>query len=99
LNGYEWGFVSREAKDLILKLLQTNPEKRLSAAEALEHPWFKTNYKPKFTGVDPTIANLLKNFRSEKKFKTEVLKVMVNYLTEQELKKLHDTFSYFDKDN
>ena len=34
-----WAQVSEAAKDLVTKLLHPNPEKRLSAAEALEHPW------------------------------------------------------------
>ena len=32
---------SDEVKDLLNKLLEKNPEKRPSAMEALEHPWFK----------------------------------------------------------
>jgi len=71
----------------------------LTAAQALEHKWFKEKYHSKYHEVDPTIGNLLRNFRSEKKFKNEVLNVMVNFLTEEELKKLHSTFSYFDKDD
>lgn len=39
-EGEEWQTISKEAKDLIKKLI-TRPEKRLTAQEALEHPWFK----------------------------------------------------------
>ena len=39
-DGEEWEDVSKEAKDLIKKLIIT-PEKRLTAEEALEHKWFK----------------------------------------------------------
>ena len=39
-DGEEWEDVSKEAKDLIKKLI-TTPEKRLTAEEALEHKWFK----------------------------------------------------------
>jgi len=34
-----WDDVSDEAKDLISKLLVTDPDKRMTAKEALEHPW------------------------------------------------------------
>jgi len=34
-----WTMVSAEAKDLIQRLLVVNPKERLSAAEALKHPW------------------------------------------------------------
>jgi calcium-dependent protein kinase len=38
-----WNKISNEAKNLVLKLLQVNPNKRLSAKEALEDIWFKKN--------------------------------------------------------
>ena len=34
--------LSEESKDLITKLLEYNPNKRISASDALNHPWFKT---------------------------------------------------------
>ena len=39
-DGEEWEIVSKEAKDLIKKLI-AKPEKRLSAQEALEHKWIR----------------------------------------------------------
>ena len=39
-DGEEWNEISKEAKDLIKKLI-CKPEKRLTAQEALEHKWFK----------------------------------------------------------
>ena len=33
--------VSKECKDLISKLLVNDPKKRITAAQALEHPWIK----------------------------------------------------------
>ena len=36
-----WIKASKEVKDLIQKLLVYNPKKRLTAIEALKHPWFK----------------------------------------------------------
>jgi serine/threonine protein kinase len=38
---YEWDNVSQEAKDLILKLLEKDPSKRLTCDEALESKWFQ----------------------------------------------------------
>ena len=34
--------VSNDAKDLLLKMLQKDPVKRVSADEALKHPWFRS---------------------------------------------------------
>ena len=36
-----WKKASKEVKDLIQKLLIYNPKKRLTALQALRHPWFK----------------------------------------------------------
>ena len=36
-----WRGISREAKDLVFKLLQYDPHARLSARQVLEHPWIK----------------------------------------------------------
>ena len=33
--------VSDDAKDLLLRLTDINPKKRISTAKALEHRWFK----------------------------------------------------------
>lgn len=35
----EWDTVTPEAKDLINKMLTINPAKRITASEALKHPW------------------------------------------------------------
>lgn len=38
--GARWRGVSEPLKDLICSLLEKDPEQRLTAAQALEHPWF-----------------------------------------------------------
>lgn len=35
----EWDTVTPEAKDLINKMLTINPAKRVTATDALKHPW------------------------------------------------------------
>ncbi|CAD7935648.1 unnamed protein product, partial [Amoebophrya sp. A120] len=35
-----WKNISKKALDLVKKLLEKNPDRRLSAKEALKHPWF-----------------------------------------------------------
>jgi calcium/calmodulin-dependent protein kinase I len=39
-----WDNVSAEAKDLISKLLQLDPNVRLTADEALVHPWVSEHF-------------------------------------------------------
>eukprot|EP01024_Parvocaulis_polyphysoides_P047334 TRINITY_DN4487_c2_g1_i2.p1 TRINITY_DN4487_c2_g1~~TRINITY_DN4487_c2_g1_i2.p1 ORF type:complete len:360 (-),score=82.51 TRINITY_DN4487_c2_g1_i2:358-1437(-) len=41
-----WDEVSEEAKDLVSKLLNVNADKRLSAEQALKHPWILSYAQP-----------------------------------------------------
>jgi len=62
----EWEGVSENAKDLIRKLLEYSPEKRLSADEALNHPWFRSTLgESRITNKSMVIKNL-KNFQNFK---------------------------------
>ena len=73
LAKYPWGVISNEAKDLIKKLIEVDPTKRLSAEDALQHPWFElTKLKAvdnMVNTIDPNRAiNLVKNL---KKYRTD----------------------------
>ena len=51
-------YVSDEAKDLFSKILNTDPETRLSIEEIRKHPWFnlvpcEANFKGVKVGIDP----------------------------------------------
>ena len=37
----DWSKISDEARDLVLKMTKDDPRERLSASDALQHPWFK----------------------------------------------------------
>lgn len=60
-DGEEWDDISKEAKDLIKKLICT-PEKRLTAQEALDHKWFKKQLKDVKRASN--IGDKLKQFKS-----------------------------------
>lgn len=38
----EWHQISEKAKDVVKKLMTVDPVRRLTPAQALQHPWFKT---------------------------------------------------------
>lgn len=42
-EGRAWTQVSDEAKDFVMRLLQLDPAKRMSAEEALRHPWISVD--------------------------------------------------------
>ena len=91
--------LSPEAKDLLKKLLIKNPDKRLSASEALEHNWIK-KYAP-HTKVNRAfsrkIYNNLKNFKEKSQFSSAVVTFITNYMmNDEELKSLKKLFFELD---
>ena len=48
LSQHLWNNVSEEGKDLVRKLMMLDPKKRISAQDALDHPWFD-KYCPAIT--------------------------------------------------
>ena len=91
--------LSKEAKDLLKKLLVKNPEERLSASEALEHIWIK-KYAP-HTKVNRVfsrkIYNNLKNFEEKSQFSAAVVTFITNYMmNDDELKLLKKLFFELD---
>lgn len=95
----DWRNISSLAKDLIFKLLQKDPENRITASEALNHEWFKKMLNPDPVCTSPKVATLLKTPRSNKKLENEVLQLMIKYMPENEIKEFKETFRFFDKDN
>ena len=62
--------LSSSGKDLIQKLLMIDPQKRLSAQEALAHPWFKENKsKELFNRIkdESTIKKMIQNLKAYKR--------------------------------
>lgn len=61
--------ISKSALDLIRKLLVMNPDKRITAEEALKHPWFKENKAKEMYNTikdENTIKKLLDNLKDYK---------------------------------
>lgn len=103
MNGPEWESISSEAKDLITRMLTLDIEKRISAAEALDHPWFQNNTKEKKLRLDLPIGRRslrnLKDFRAKNKLQDAILFFLVNQLTsKEEEQELLDQFLTIDSD-
>ncbi|KOX68222.1 Calcium/calmodulin-dependent protein kinase type II alpha chain [Melipona quadrifasciata] len=56
----EWDTVTPEAKNLINQMLTVNPSKRITASEALKHPWICVKMHIKETRGSPSSDNVLK---------------------------------------
>ena len=94
---------SQEVKDLVSKLLEKNIDKRLSAKEALNHPWFEKyggrnlfcNFKPE--EIRPYIDNLF-NYKYNSKLQELVLAFLVHNLSNNDQTLIIlKMFRYFNK--
>ena len=82
----EWDQISKEAKDLISKMLTFNPAKRISALDALQHPWFtkfKDNKSEENKSLAKTAFNNMKKFKRNRKLE----QVTIGFITNQLLSK------------
>ena len=71
LDEPEWDDVCEDAKDLVRRLLTYDPEKRITASEAIQHRWIintATQEKVEKTVATKTLQNL-RNFRGEQKLR------------------------------
>lgn len=88
---------SDSAKDLIAKLLNLDPAKRLTAGEALEHPWLMGSTASS-TPIVTKVINNLKTFHASCQFKQKLLTMMTeDNMTDAELEALKEVFQELDE--
>ncbi|TKW17330.1 hypothetical protein SEVIR_5G359200v4 [Setaria viridis] len=94
-----WPRISPGAKDLVKKMLTTDPRKRISAYDVLNHPWIKEDGEAPDTPLDNAVTNRLKQFRAMNQFKKAALRVIAGCLSEEEIRGLKEMFKSMDADN
>uniref|UniRef100_A0A667YXW2 calcium/calmodulin-dependent protein kinase n=1 Tax=Myripristis murdjan TaxID=586833 RepID=A0A667YXW2_9TELE len=72
----EWDTVTPEAKDLINKMLTINPSKRITATEALKHPWICQRSTVASMMHRQETVECLKKFNARRKLKVRLLAVL-----------------------
>lgn len=96
-----WSSVSKEAKDLIKQLI-CKTEKRLTAQEALEHPWIKKYAAAESKQAEKEVAHpkmdTLLNFDKYSKMKKIVLAAIATQLNPKDVKNLKTLFESLDTD-
>uniref|UniRef100_A0A8B9W4X5 calcium/calmodulin-dependent protein kinase n=1 Tax=Anas zonorhyncha TaxID=75864 RepID=A0A8B9W4X5_9AVES len=68
----EWDTVTPEAKDLINKMLTINPAKRITASEALKHPWICQRSTVASMMHRQETVDCLKQFNARRKLKVRM---------------------------
>ncbi|XP_074562930.1 calcium-dependent protein kinase 2-like [Curcuma longa] len=79
-------------------MLTMDPKKRITASEALQHPWLKEGGEASDKPIDSAVLTRLKQFKAMNKLKKMALKVIAENLSEEEIKGLKQMFSNMDTD-
>ena len=96
----KWKHISKEAKDLISKML-IKEDSRLSASQVLEHPWFNLlkDEKISLQNLNFGKENFFKEYSESNLLKKIMLLYIASKLEENEILDLKTLFKAFDKDN
>ncbi|XP_046379268.1 calcium/calmodulin-dependent protein kinase type II delta chain-like isoform X25 [Haliotis rufescens] len=73
----EWDTVTPEAKNLINSMLTVNPAKRITASEALKHPWICQRERVASVVHRQETVDCLKKFNARRKLKGAILTTML----------------------
>ncbi|XP_064640907.1 calcium/calmodulin-dependent protein kinase type II delta chain-like isoform X24 [Lineus longissimus] len=73
----EWDTVTSEAKNLINSMLTTHPAKRITAADALKHPWICQRERVASVVHRQETVDCLKKFNARRKLKGAILTTML----------------------
>jgi len=96
LNSIPFDSVTSEAKDLISKLLTHDYKLRISANDALLHPFFKDS-KHSIPNTDFSLLNRLKEIKCSFKFRQAFLALIShNFANREEVTKLRRLFTFLD---
>ena len=102
LDKYPCGVISKEAKDLIKKLLEIKPNLRISAEEALKHNWFNIKevkiYEENFNIKQKSLVKLVNNltkYKTDNILRCTVIAYLVHNSTH--LNQAHEAIKLFNK--
>ena len=103
MTGPEWNKISKNAKDLVKKMLLYDPTKRISAETAIQHDWVVKMYKKNLSnevdeGYFSRVLKNIKNFNAREKFQQATLAFIVHFLySSHEIGRLKEVFITLDK--
>lgn len=94
-----WPKVSDNAKDLVKKMLDPDPKRRLTAQGVLDHPWIQNAKKAPNVPLGETVKARLKQFSVMNKLKKRALRVVAEHLSVEEVAGIKEAFDMMDTSN
>ncbi|XP_010548274.1 PREDICTED: calcium-dependent protein kinase 16-like isoform X2 [Tarenaya hassleriana] len=93
-----WPTISHSAKDFVKKLLLKDPRARLTAAQAISHPWVREGGEALEIPIDISVLNNMRQFVKFSRLKQIALRALASTLDDVELADLKDQFDAIDVD-
>ncbi|KAL7101309.1 hypothetical protein ACP275_08G047100 [Erythranthe tilingii] len=90
-----WPTMSSEAKDFVKRLLNKDPRKRMTAAQAICHPWIRNTSEVKVP-LDILIFKLMKAYMRSSPLRKAALRALSKTLTVDELFYLKEQFAHLE---
>ncbi|KAM7256815.1 hypothetical protein ACFE04_012556 [Oxalis oulophora] len=92
-----WPKVSKDAKDLVKRMLDPNPYSRMTVEEASEHAWIINADKAPTVPLGE-VRSRIKQFSLMNKFKKKVLRLVADNLPVEQIDRLKEMFNMMDTD-
>ncbi|KAE8673637.1 Calcium-dependent protein kinase 34 [Hibiscus syriacus] len=86
-----WPSISPQAKDLVEKMLNLDPNQRLTDQQVC-HPWIKEDREAPDTPLDNSVLVRFKQFKAMNNFKKVALRVIADCFSEEEIQGLKEMF-------
>jgi len=96
LKKERWNSVSPSGLAFVKSLLQVDPSRRLTAEQALEHPWIVQGCAQTAVEIDDSVLEGLRNFSGASKFRRCCMQMMAWSLSREERDKVRDYFVSLD---
>ncbi|KAL3687151.1 hypothetical protein R1sor_013460 [Riccia sorocarpa] len=93
-----WPSISSSAKDFVRKLLVKDPRTRLTASQALSHPWAREGGDATDIPLDISVLSNMREFVKYSRLKQMALKALATTLDTEEIAALRDQFNAIDMD-
>ncbi|KAL1361859.1 hypothetical protein HN51_010179 [Arachis hypogaea] len=93
-----WPKVSDEAKHLVKRMLDPNPQTRITVQEVLDHSWILHREHGRNVSLGDQVRNRIKQFSLMNRFKKKVLRVVADNLPDEQLDSMTKMFHMMDKD-
>ncbi|KAJ7532156.1 hypothetical protein O6H91_14G074400 [Diphasiastrum complanatum] len=93
-----WPSISSSAKDFVMKLLVKDPHARLTAAQALSHPWVREGGVASEIPLDISVLSNMREFVKYSRLKQLAFRALASTLDPEEIADLRDQFNAIDMD-